>query len=436
MKLKFFMALALLTPWVGGTDARAVTTSEARVFINPDIDAAALQDGDMIETPDGRRYVYYSPHTARNLGGFNITYVPDFAGPGLGTYTYTPLTYAGDQRGAMNETRQIAAATAGVESALLNTQISERINTAMHNQSPATPGTFAFGNGSGMNAGSQPINVGIWGMYAYSNVKDNSLNSFKANIHSGTIGMDYLFNPCFLGGIAFTYGKINDGKYDIRKGKYSHDSYTAALYGSFIVHEMVSFDAMVAYGKVHKKFKEQKVNAIIGDEIKLRPGSQLEGSTSARRLLGSLFVNGRYNVDKFNVWARAGYAHTNEREDGFTLAEKNAAAIAVGDAPEKRHGGTVNIGNLKGNLRFGYAIHEMVTPYAGGGVNYHIVRKKINADFGPSTKSDKRFGWMAEGGLNLTDSDKVVEGNINYFYHKQGTWRSHNISVLARYNFR
>ena len=375
--------------------------------------------GNILLDGDGRRLIDADGLTNPNVDGTYINAASEEAF----------ATYAG--RNASNETRMITRTVAKVEGAILNDRVGERINAALHNQSPTSQGLFAMGNGSGgLNAGDHMSKAGVWAMYGFSHIRNTKgVSDFRGNLHSGTFGVDYLFSPCFLAGLAFNYGRINDAKYSIRNGKYEHDSYTGALYAALIAHEYISFDAMIGYGKVHKKYREKQVARIVGDVLQLgNDGPDLIGRTYSRRFFGSIFANARYSVEQLKLWLRFGYSHIHDKEDSFFVADPtNVIPGAI-----RRPGGSVNIGNLNARLRAGYRIDEMVEPYIQAGLGYDVVRTKINADSGP-TPNDKRFNWSVGGGANFFAAPFTA--GIQYIYGKNGDLKTHKVTVDARYDF-
>lgn len=429
MKNKILLSFVGLALFMGLTSGKAEATTKrsAKVYnsgANGNLEnIAGIKTGDYVRGSDGRLYLYVKNGDEKNISGSGYV-IKSWNGH---TYVYGFVTY-NDGKNAANETRMIAQNTATAESTVLSERIEDRISAAHLEQAPNQPGVFALGNG-GMNAGNQPTKAGVWAMYGYSNIKNTGgVENFKANLHSGTMGVDYLFNPCFLAGVAFSYGRINDGKYSIRNGRYEHDSYTGAIYASLIAHQYVTFDAMIGYGKVHKKYKEKATNIVAGVVNVLDNGPDLAGRTQSRRFLGNIFANGRYSIDKLNLWLRVGYAHVNDKEDSFTLADSTNQL-----ASKSVTGGTINIGNLSGRLRAGYRFHEMVEPYLQGGGNYNVVRTKLSSNKGPSV-SDKRFGWMIGGGFRVFPMDSLT-GGVQYTFNRRGKLTVHNATVDVRYNF-
>lgn len=442
MNFKITSTLALVGALIGTGAAQASGNyvREARVFDVATFTGfqsagAPTRTGDIVLGPDGRRAVYVNPDDVAagrvvDVDGYRVNYV--VVTPGNGTYTYSFVTY--DNRTAANETRHITAATADAEARVLNDQILDRVATALYKEAPNGATLLSLGNGStGKNAGSDMSKLGVWGMYGFTKINQGGfVSNFKADVHSGTFGVDYLFSPCFLAGLSVTYSHISNGKYSIRAGKYEHDSYTAALYAALLAHKHLSFDAMLAVGKVHKKYKEKNVTSIVGNAggyaVTLdTQGPDLTGRSSAKRFVGSFFANGFYPVDKLNLWLRLGYLHVTDNEESF-----NVSSAAHGSL--RRPGGRVQNGNFISRLLVSYEVHEMVKPHVFGGLSYQLARTKMGVEAGPSADTLKRFGWMVGGGFRLGGNQNLT-GGVNYGYHKRGNLKAHNVTLDVRYDF-
>lgn len=430
-KLLLFAAFAVLFA-CGQANANNIVNNTVFGAGHPDLNQTNYISGQGFLAGDGsgRVMTYIKPDEAGNfvdVDGWRFIW-----NAAQNSYTYAFVSY--NNRSAANETRQIAAITSEAEARILGNRVAERAEAALTGSSDAGLGVFAMGrNGmtSGMNAGANMNKLGIWAMYSFTHIRnDGFVDHFRGNLHTGLFGVDYMFTNCFLAGIAFQYGHINDADYKIRDGKYEHDSFTTALYAALIAHEFISFDAYIGYGHICKEFKERQVLAIDTrtNTVFLNTNEEFTGCTQAHRFIGSFFANVRYTIEMLKLWLRFGYSHRYENEDGFNVCSNTSNTVL------RRPGGTINFGNLGGRLRVAYRVEKMFEPYIQGGINYDVVDESLNVVAGPGSDLD-RFGWMVGGGLRLFGFMDNLSGGVQYTFNQRGDTDFHHVTVDIRYDF-
>jgi uncharacterized protein with beta-barrel porin domain len=223
----------------------------------------------------------------------------------------------------------------------------------------------SHGDASGLNAGDQFGNVGIWASASPSSV-DNDLatTAFQSNNVNAAVGVDVMPWEGVVVGATFGYGnqdvntRFNGGDQDV-------NDYTFAAYAAALLSANISIDASLGYANVDID-QERPVSA-----FEVAAGTPLAGAGAGRvasstvdadRWFGSINVTGNWDFNHLLLNAHAGYLYVNEDHDSFTESATNAAGAAFSQSFASRD---FDLGQVRVGGEVGYDFGSFLEPFAG-----------------------------------------------------------------------
>ncbi|MCE7998224.1 MAG: autotransporter outer membrane beta-barrel domain-containing protein [Rhodobiaceae bacterium] len=281
---------------------------------------------------------------------------------------------------------QMAILTSLLQNHLYMLQLGQRGNTP---SSPDMSGNFT-GIAAGEQSSALTDKLSIWASANYSEAEsDFAPTAYKSETVGGSVGVDYILSDYVTLGAFLSYNDT-DTNSSFNGGSADTQAITFGPYASFVVDDMFSIDASIAY-TTSDIDNSRTVGAVVAT------GNQDGDSTYI-----SVGLNAMKWYDNIGVSGRLGWGYSDTDNDAYTDSLGTAFAATDSQLGQISLGGKVSY----------YGGSYM--PYIGATYKYDAVSDNVTTVTPPSPANDKDEVQL-EAGISLF-GDGPLSGGISGSY--------------------